>query len=161
SANPVFTAPATAGVLTFRLTVTDTQSASSSDDVDVIVLPPTARLFIANLNGPNVVSYANPSTVNGNIAPDTNLFGGNTQLVAPADVVVDGAGALLVNNYNGHSITSYANAAGTNGNLTPNRNLQGAATQLGTAPGDGPASLAINTGSDVLFVSKVGPSPSI
>ncbi len=163
AANAVFTAPATAGALSFRLTVTDSKSASATDDVTITVSttpPPTVtpRLFIANVTGNNITSYANPSTVNGNIAPDTNLAGANTQLNVPADIVLDAAGALLAANNIGASITSYNNASSANGNLAPNRNVQGANTQLVAG---GPASLAISSAGDTLFVSEIGAAPKI
>jgi hypothetical protein len=162
SATTTFTAPAAAGVLTFTLTVNDGKGGTATDSVNVTVTttpPPavTPQLFIANL-GNSVTSYVNPATVNGNIAPNTNLAGANTQLNVPADIVVDTAGALLAANNIGASITSYAGAANANGNIAPTRNVQGANTQLVAT---GPASLAINANNDVLFVSEIGAAPKI
>jgi len=88
------------------------------------------RLFIANFAGFSVTSYADPATVNGNIAPDTNLQGAQTQLFQPIGLTVDNSGALSVANRAGASVTSYDDADTTNGNLAPDRNVQGAATQF-------------------------------
>lgn len=150
------------GTYTVTCTITDSaaQTATGSALITVGTTPPpvTPRLFIANVTGNNITSYANPSTVNGNIPPDTNLAGANTQLNVPADIVVDASDALLAANNIGASITSYNDAANTNGNLTPNRNVQGANTQLVAT---GPASLAINPADSVLFVSEIGGAPKI
>ena len=113
--------------------------------------PPPPVLFIANLAGNNVTSYTNPATVNGNIAPNTNLAGAQTQLNAPADIIVDATGSLHACNFGApQSITVYANASMANGNIAPSRNVSGAATQL-----SGPASLAIQSASDLLFVANI------
>jgi len=105
------------------------------------------RLFIANYNGNNVTSYADPSTVNGNIAPDTNLFGGQTQLAQPFYLTVDNGGALSVANFAGARVTSYDDADTTNGNLAPDRNVQGMASQLVN-----PRSLAHQSATDLMYV---------
>ena len=155
TATPSFTAPAAATVLSFNLTVSDGNGGSDTDAVNItvqVVVPPTPpRLFIANagLLANNVTSYENPATINGNIAPDTNLAGISTQIAAPADIVVNPAGQLLVAN-NTPSVTSYNNASATNGNLAPNGNLSGAATQLTL-----PTSMAINAAQNVLLVADV------
>lgn len=155
SASPTFTAPATAQTLTFQLTVNDGAGNTASDSMNVVVQtgPPPAppRLFIASFTGNNVISYANPKTVNGNIPPDTNLAGALTQLAAPSDVIVDKGGALLVSNFTTKAITAYNGAATTNGNFPPNRNVVGAATGL-----NGPTALAVNTTNDLVFVSNIG-----
>lgn len=110
---------------------------------------PQARLFIANLAGNNVTSYADPATVNGNIAPEANLAGAQTQLTQPSDIVVNTAGALIASNFAAPSITSYDNVP-VNGNVAPSGNVQGAATQLMQ-----PTTLTINTGQDLLFVADI------
>lgn len=166
AATATFTAPATAGTLTFQLTVSD-GIASDTDSVDVVVTttpaPPatTPQLFVANFGASGVVSYLNPETVNGNIAPNTNLAGAQTQLQNPADVVVTASGVLAVANFNGRSITAYNGATTANGNFPPDRNIQGAATGLGTVAGEGPLTLAIDRVNDLLFVGKIGGIPGI
>jgi len=159
TATATFTAPSEADSLQFELVVSDGTD-SSDDTVTVNVTdttpPPvvTPTLFIANFDGDNVTSYADPSTVNGNIAPDTNLQGASTQLDNPSDIVVNSSDALIVSNFSGGtdpSLTSYDDAANTNGNLAPDRNVQGAATQL-----DDPTSLVVDTGNDLVFVADIG-----
>jgi len=156
TATPSFTAPNAATTLTFQLTVTDTHAATDTDTVDIICEAPpvTPRLYIANLAGNNITSYANPATVNGNIAPDTNLAGAATLLANPSDIVVNSAGALLASNFSTPSVTGYADAENTNGNQAPNRNVQGGATGLG-----GPTTLAINTAQDLVFVANIATAP--
>ena len=110
---------------------------------------PPARLFIANFAGNNVTSYSDPSTVNGNIAPEANLAGAQTQLNQPSDIVVNTAGSLIASNFLTPSITSYDNAP-VNGNVAPSGNVQGAATLLMQ-----PTTLTINTGQDLLFVADI------
>ena len=163
SASPSFVAPNTTETLTFQLTVTDPSNASSSDSVNVSVTtngapqppPTTPALFIANFTGNNIVGYdiTSPQSVNGNIAPDANLAGAQTQLTSPSDIVVDAGGALLVSNFNTPSITGYDNAndlTGINGNVAPQRNVQGAATLLAQ-----PTTLAVSTANDLLFVANI------
>ncbi len=149
--SPSFTAPNENTTLTFELTVSD-GSESATDSVDVVVQSQTTpQLFIANFVGNTVTSYLNPSTVNGNIAPDTNLSGAQTQLTAPSDIAVTGDNTLIATNFNANSVTSYEDAPNTNGNLTPDGNVQGAATLL-----DEPTTLTIKTSDDLLFVANTG-----
>jgi sugar lactone lactonase YvrE len=160
TSTPTFTAPNTAEVLTFRLTVSD-GSLTASDTVDVGVSAPvtaTPILFVANFTGSNVVGYdiSSVNNVNGNVPPTANLAGGQTLLSSPSDIVIASDGSLLVTNVGTRSITTYLNAhdlAGINGNVAPARNVQGMATTLTT-----PASLAVKTASDLLFVSDLTPA---
>jgi hypothetical protein len=160
TSTPTFTAGAAAETLTFQLLVDDGQGATDTDTVDVTVtaaaLPDV--LFIANFNGHSVTSYQDPDTVNGNVAPDTNLASSSTQLNLPTDIVVDAAGALMVTNFGAvpNSITVYNDAISANGSFAPNRNVQGAATGL-----LGPVSLAIDTTNDLVFVANVTPVDNI
>jgi len=150
TATPAFTAPNVTETLTFQLTVADGNGGSDPDTVNVTVTKAVTVLFIANIAGNNVTSYQDPVTVNGNVAPDTNLQGAQTQLNGPSDMVVTGDKTLIVSNFTGKAITSYKNANATNGNLTPDGNVQGAATTL-----VGPTTLTINTGADLLFVADI------
>jgi hypothetical protein len=151
SATPTFIAPAP-GTLTFQLAVNDGQ-ATGTDSVNVVVAPPPV-LYVANFAAPfGVLGFdiTNPNALNGNIAPGANLSGAQTLLVQPTDIVVTANGTLLAANFGTPSITSYANAfnlAAINGNVAPVRNVQGGATLLA-----GPASLAVNTANDLVFVA--------
>ena len=148
TATPTFTAPNVTETLTFQLTVADGNGGSDPDTVNVTVTKAVTVLFIANLAGNNVTSYQDPATVNGNVAPDTNLQGTQTQLNFPSDMVVTRDQTLIVCNSTSNAITSYKNANDTNGNLTPDGNVQGAATTLSA-----PRTLTINPGADLLFVA--------
>lgn len=155
-----FTAPVGTEVLTFQLTVSD-GDLTATDTVDVGVNAPvttTPVLYIANSIGSSITAYniANPNNINGNVAPTANLSGGQTLLSVPYDVVIAADNSLLTVNIGSKSITTYLNArdlSGINGNVAPARNVQGAATTLAT-----PASLAIRTSSDLLFVSDLTPA---
>ena len=151
--SPSFTAPDSDEQMSFELTVEDEGGLTSTATVFVSVTAPSEpRLYIANFGGNNITSYGNPSAVNGNIVPDTNLAGAQTQLLAPSDIVVNGENQLLASNFAAASVTTYDDADQTNGNLSPDGNVQGAATQLNPA---GPTTLAINTGEDLLFVADI------
>lgn len=155
SAAPSFTAPLASGALTFKVTVSDGQaSATDTVAIDVSVAP---LLFVSNFSlgtGGGVVGYEDPASVNGNIAPDVNLFGGATQIEGPTDIVVDAAGALVVANFATNSIRCYDDATHANGNFAPERNIVGGATQLAS-----PTSMAIDVATDALFVSNYGGAP--
>jgi sugar lactone lactonase YvrE len=148
-----FTAPATPDALAFELTVSDGFGGTATDSVHVAVSAPpvTPQLFIANFTGNGILSYLDPSTINGNIAPDTNLSGPQTGLNHPADIVVTSSGVLLAANFGAApaSITSYPGAATANGNVVPARNVSGANTGLAS-----PVTLAINPDNDLLFVAN-------
>lgn len=149
-----FTAPSNAETLTFQLAVDDGNGGTNTDSTNVTVqttiVPTTPQLYISSQGGNNVVSYANPSTINGNIVPTTNLAGVQTQITGPVDIIVNSADQLLVANGLSNSITTYNDAPSTNGNLAPDGNVLGAATQL-----VGPVSLAINATQDILFVANL------
>jgi hypothetical protein len=161
TANPRFVAPATAGVLTFELTVSDGRGGIAVDSVNVAVTTSTptvaSRLFIANFLGNSITSYADPGTVSGDVPPDAILTGTDTQLVNPTDVVVGLLGELFVSNLSAPSVTTYANVETDSGNVAPTGDVQGRDTLLA----GGPLGLAIDRVNDLLFVSKVGASPAI
>lgn len=118
------------------------------DDQDDQNVTGQSRLFIANFDGNSVTSYADPQFVNGNIAPDTNLQGAQTNLFRPSDLLVNPAADLIVSNFGQPArITSYNNASQTNGNLAPDGNIEGAATLLVQ-----PIAMAYNASQDLLFV---------
>jgi hypothetical protein len=168
TAQPTFTAPGVSDTLVFELTVTNSQNVSSTDTVNVTVQS-VAVLYIANEWANNITSYKNPSTVNGNIAPDTNLMGLNTNLNNPSDMVVTKEQTLVVSNLStkedlelthminptAPSITSYKDASAANGNLKPDGIVQGDQTQLVA-----PISMTINFDEDLLFVAQHVASPA-
>jgi hypothetical protein len=113
------------------------------------VTPVTPQLYVANFSGNGVLSFQNPSTVNGNQAPSTNVSGPQTALALPSDIVVTASGILLAANFGAvpPSITVYPNASTANGNVVPARNVQGANTGLNS-----PVSIAISAANDLAFV---------
>ncbi len=149
---PTFTAPNEDTTLTFDLTVSDGNGGSDTDSVEIEVIHTPSMLFVANLLGSNVTGWSNPASLNGNIAPDSNLAGAQTKLVGPTDIVVDKQGALITSNLGlPHRITAHDDALSINGNIAPDRNVEGVATLL-----DQPTSVAINRASDLVFVANVG-----
>jgi hypothetical protein len=114
--------------------------------------PVTPQLYVSNFAGAGVLSYLNPKTVNGNVAPNTNLSGAQTGIAAPADIAVTASGVLLVANRlvaPTASITVYPGASTANGNVPPARNVQGANTGLNL-----PTTIAISAANDLLFVAN-------
>jgi hypothetical protein len=154
TAEPTFTAPSTATVLSFRLTVSDNHGGTSSASTIVTVkssVTRTPQLFVANRTSNSVTSYRNPAKLNGNVAPDTNVTGGQTQLGTPSDMVVTAGGSLLVSNFASSSFTIYPNAVDVTGNVAPSAIVQGSATLLESV-----TSLQVNASKDLVFVSEIG-----
>jgi hypothetical protein len=149
TATPTFTAPNEDVDLEFELTVTDGRGGTDIAAVRVAVTARLARLFITNRGGSSILSYEDPGSLNGNIRPDTNLQGAQTQLDAASDVVVTAGGALIVSNAGGASLARFDDATATNGNIEPDALVQGAATNLFI-----PLSLALNAGEDLVFAAN-------
>lgn len=108
-------------------------------------------LFIANASfqiSYGVISYAEPSKVNGNVAPTNNLEGGATQLDGPTHIVVSNDKLLFVTNFGNSAITIYENADSANGNLKPIRTVSGNKTKLAN-----PGALFLDQKNDTLYVS--------
>jgi hypothetical protein len=147
---------AIAGTYTVTCTVTDSASQTASNSAQVVVSttpPPTTTptLFVSDEAG-RVLTFKNPATVNGNIAPDTNLSGGATQLQTNFFATVDSANELIVANSAlpaTASLTVYKNATAANGNLAPDRNVTGGATQLNF-----PRGVAYDKAKDILYVAN-------
>jgi hypothetical protein len=90
SSQPAFVAPATAGTLTFRLTVTDNRGLTASDDVQIVVLNNPAP--IASAGADQSVRAGDTVTLDGSASSDP---GGETitynwQQVAGIDVTFTG-----------------------------------------------------------------------
>ncbi|MBL8880053.1 MAG: hypothetical protein JNG88_13110 [Phycisphaerales bacterium] len=116
---------------------------------------PKPALFVANNLGA-ITSYESPAALNGNIAPNINLSGGQTQLAVPYDVLVNSAEQLFAINAGANSVSIYNNARQANGNLEPTRNIAGAATGLVT-----PTAAEIDARNDSLLVANFGAPTSI
>lgn len=135
---------------TMQPTPTPTASPSPTPSPTPTASPaPESQLFIANNAGNRVTTYINPSTINGNIQPSTNISGDQTQISAPQDLAVTATGALLVLSGSTQSIVSYDSAATVNGNQSPERNVSGAATQLDSA-----VTMALDVARDLLYVAN-------
>jgi 6-phosphogluconolactonase (cycloisomerase 2 family) len=108
-------------------------------------------LFVSDSKGNNVLTFKNPVGVTGNLAPDGNLFGPQTDISGPSDAAVNKAGQLLVCDTSTDRITVYDDALNTNGNLAPVRTVKGAATGLSL-----PISISLDRSRDVLYVLNNG-----
>jgi hypothetical protein len=111
----------------------------------------TPQLFVSNFTNSGVVSFLNPKTLNGNIAPSTNISGQQTGLLSPADIAVTASGVLLASNLAPApgSITVYPGASTANGNVVAARNVQGTNTGLIS-----PVTIAVSTVNDLAFVAN-------
>jgi len=149
-----FTAPAVNGTLTFQLTVSDGTASSPPDTVTVTVTAAPV-LFVAGFLGNNVVSFTDDGTLNGNVPPDTNLFGPSTGLHQPADIIVTQNGSLLASNFTGPlgagpgALTRYNSALTATANTPFDGQLSGLATLLSA-----PTSLTVNVAQDLVFVAN-------
>lgn len=179
TAFPSFIAPDAAGVVTFRLTVDNGEQTAQDDasvfittepdvdttgqpDVDTTGTPEPKTgpiLYVTNRVARGILSWdiSDPNNINGNIPPDANLSGAQTQFLVPMDLTIDNSGSLLVVSSlaAGPRVTSYKGAddlTGINGNVAPDRNLQGAATGFGVI-----AAMDMQIEKDMLFVSEVFP----
>jgi hypothetical protein len=117
--------------------------------------PETApTLFVSNSWATSVVSFADAATLDGDVAPATNLMGDQTDIFGPLGIGVDAAGDLVVANTFGNSITFYKNATATNGNRPPDRTVKGLHTELGDSGVDGPSGMIVDRANDVIYVSR-------
>lgn len=150
--DPLDPAGTTAGSTAGQTTPTPTPAPTPTPTP---VPPPAAKtptLFVANNGVSGVLSFANPATANGNIAPTTNLLGGQTQLKTPQGIFVNSLGTLITTNFDApFAINFHDQAVRANGNLSPDRNITGAASGLLT-----PNGLAWEAGSDTLFCLNRG-----
>jgi sugar lactone lactonase YvrE len=148
TASPTFTAPNEDVELEFELTVTDGRGGEDFASVRVAVSARPARLFIVNRTGTSILSYTDPGSLNGNIAPDANLQGDQTALARATDVVVAADGSMIVSSVRSPAaLVRFDEATATNGNVEPDGLVQGAATRLRV-----PFSLALNGPEDLVFV---------
>lgn len=147
SPSPTFTAEAADAVVT----VTATDSAPESTAQDACTIDVTIPvLFVANSVGNNVTSYSFVATLDGNVAPDTNLTGGLTGLDQSADVAVTSGGLLMAINVAGNSLNFYSNATAADGDTAPERVVQGESTGFGA-----PATVAYDPTNDLVFVANI------
>ena len=111
--------------------------------------PTTSTLFVVN-NGTGVTSYGDPASVNGDVAPVTDLpAGASTQIFQPRGVVVTKDSVLIVSRQNG-GLTAHDNALTVTGSTTADRIVEGNATHLSD-----PISMAYDAVADTLYVDGV------
>jgi hypothetical protein len=73
AAQPTFTAPDEPVTIVFELSVKDGAGGSSTDTAEITVVPPVT-LLIANYGSDSVLGFQDPSSLNGNVAPDQVLL---------------------------------------------------------------------------------------
>lgn len=124
-----------------------------------IVVEAEGSLLVANAGGDSITSYPNANDltgINGNVAPDRNVQGPDTDFVLPVTLAIQTASDLLfVGDLTGNAIRVFADVSTTafNGNLAPVRTITSADIQ-------GP--IGINFGSgDTLYVANSAGAPRV
>lgn len=154
TAKATFTAPGSATVLTFALTVTDSHGGRDTASVTVTVqgsVTHGSQLFVANRTANSITSYRDPARLQGDVGPSTNVTGDRTLLGSPTDMVVTRDGRLVAGNFASSSLTIYPSAVTVTGNVSPAATVQGNATLLESV-----TSLAVSPAEDLVFVSEIG-----
>lgn len=120
-------------------------------------LPPakTPTLFVSNNTANGVLSFANPATANGNVAPTTNLSGGQTKLTSPHALLVNELGTLITASRGPDAIVFHDQGVRATGNLSPDRNISGPATGSNF-----PVGMAWDAATDTLFTAHNGLAPN-
>jgi len=114
------------------------------------------KLYVSNFGNNSISVFNNLSTINGSVAPNRTVSGGNTGLNGPGEIWLDKTtDTLYVAGYMSSSILTFT-ATTMNGNIAPNRVISGAGTGL-TAP----VALWLDKASDTLYVSGYYASQSI
>lgn len=80
------------------------------------------RLYVANASGPSVLVFDGISTKNGNVAPNRNITGANTQFIAPSSVALD-KGRDLLYVADGAEIDVFPSASTVTGDVAPTRDI--------------------------------------
>jgi hypothetical protein len=112
------------------------------------------RLFVVN-NSARIISFTNPATADGDVAPATELpVGASTDIFQPRSLVVTNDFTLLVTRQNG-GITSHDLAIDTTGNVPADR-ITESDPEL-----DAPIALAYDADSDTLYVGGVNSESGI
>jgi len=144
------------GIVRAGVAECDVGNATSGDGCSSTCQSEPRVLFVAGVIGKNVVSFTDDGTINGNVAPDTNLVGPSTGLNQPADIIVTQNGSLLASNFTGPTgagpgaLTRYNSALTDTANTAFDGQLSGAATLL-----NAPASLTVNVAQDLVFVANL------
>ncbi|MDQ2866493.1 MAG: hypothetical protein M3R51_09735 [Candidatus Eremiobacteraeota bacterium] len=114
--------------------------------------PVTHHLFIANLNGNNILAFN--SKANGNVAPLSEIGGVTSKVSVPADISFDAQGLLYVanSNYNGSSSPAIlVFAKGAKGDVAPVRDITGSNTTL-----DSPVQIRVDGAGYIYVADRVG-----
>ncbi len=107
------------------------------------------ELFVCNSGASNILSFTSASTLDGEVAPDRRLGGGNSGLANPRGLFYDSGNNRMVV-ANGTSILFFDNFRGQNGDPFPVRTLSGSNTRLTNAV------YPLLDSSDNLYVSDPG-----
>lgn len=105
------------------------------------------RMYVADWGNDQVLVFNNASTMDGNIAPNRIISGGNTTFNGPWGVFVDlGRNILYVGNQPG-DILIFNNASTVDGNVAPSRAVSGVNTGFSEI-----TDLVVDTGNNYVYV---------
>lgn len=148
SAAPSFTAPNVDETLTFELTVSDGNT-SDTDEVNVVVTPTSAFLFVINNATFEITSYDVASGLNGPELPATLLNpGAATSVFQPRALVVTPDGRIFIGRQNG-GIVGFNDAFTANLDTPADFVIEGTASRT-----ESPIALAYDAANDRLFVGN-------
>jgi len=111
-----------------------------------LTLDLSGDLVVANGGNGNLGSitvYSNAATVNGNAQPIVTIAGGNTDLSAPGQVILNpanGANEIYVADSTANAVNTFSGVNSSGGNITPARSISG-----GTTTFNGPRGIALDT----------------
>ncbi len=124
-----FDAPQRSTTIEIELRVTDPDGMFDDATIEVGVrVAPT--LFVADPDVQQVLSFDDPSTLNGNIAPTSAMKGLVDGAFVPVGIVVAGNDLLVANQRALGSLSIYDDRAMVSGNLTPDAMIAGTNTAL-------------------------------
>lgn len=149
AAMPTFTAPNQDVIMFFDLTVDDGNGGIDTDSVSIDVQS-LSTLFVVNFGGA-VLGFRNPSTLDGDVSPDTMLPASTTtQLDFAMGVVLNSAGELVVTQEAGNPVAVFEDGLNADGDIAPVRTVAGANTGLSSA-----RPVAYQADDDLLFIGDI------
>ena len=142
--------------LVFEVTVDDGQGHSATDTVTVTSSRLAPILLLVNRLGNSVVGFVDPGTLDGNVAPDTEIVGDLTTLAGPTDVLVNLTNDLVVSQSGTDALQLFGDPEVTTGNIAPPTTVLGPSTLISD-----PAAMAYDATEDLIFVANKGDNTDI
>ncbi len=126
-----------------------TNESGYSSEVSATPAPPPAVRLFASSDNNKLLGWDNPYTINGNVPPDQEVSGPDTQLNSPDGILYDNVNdRLFVANYGGGSVLRFENFSTLSGNVAPDGVLTGPNTTL-----SGPSRLFLDPVNNWLYVT--------